>query len=108
MKRENAKMTDEEYEAFQKEEADFWNSYLEEQHKKALPDITVTHNGYTVKQTYAFMGDYCGKPQYWQLWYDAHSAIVLRRLSDWKSEEELREECEQMDHFLMAIRSRID
>lgn len=106
MKRENAKMTDEEYEAFQKEEADFWNSYLEEQHKKAMPDITVTHNGYTVKQVYA--ATYDGEPRYGHWWYDSNNKFIMHSLGDYRTEEELREECEQMDHFLMAIRSRID
>ena len=106
MERKNAKMTDEEYEAFQKEEEDFWNAYLEEQRRKEKI-LTVSHNGYTVKQTYAFMAD-SGKPQYAQWWYDSQGTLVLHSISDWKSEEELREECDGMDHFLLTIRSRIE
>ena len=77
------------------EMTEFWNGYYAEEKAKAMPDIEVTHAGYTVKQTYAFTNGCYG-----QWWYDAEGKFILHALGDYRTEDELREECEHMDLFM--------
>lgn len=63
---------------------------------KYLPDIEVNHAGYFVHQTFAHIDS----NTYGQWWYTAEGKFVMHRLGSFKTEDELKIECEQMDIFL--------
>lgn len=65
---------------------------------RAMPDLEITHCGYTVHQTYAFTN---GKYGRW--WYDIDGKFIMHSLGDYMTEDELKEECEHMKEFLKII-----
>lgn len=67
--------------------------------EKHLPDIEVNHAGYIVHQTFAHIDS----KTYAHWWYTAEGKFVMHGLGEYRTEEELKKACEQMDQFILGL-----
>ena len=77
------------------------------------PDIVVKHHGYIVEQIYALSVPRSAVNEdenllYGQWWYKESGEFIMHVVTEYMSEDELKEKCEQMDYFLLTNRSRIE